>query len=85
MEYPIGTMVCVEAPGSRGTEGQPRIIPAVVTWQWPDGSLELFCFHFEGSFHQRSVPAALVRPVPPLKPNGQAAALKFDMVADDAG
>lgn len=47
---PVGTMVTVEAPGSRGEEeNPPRMIPAVVTGQWKDGSLELYAFHFEGA------------------------------------
>jgi len=53
---PIGTVVTVQAPGSRGTEGETRTIPAIVLSQWPDGSLELFAFHFEGSFLMRSIP-----------------------------
>jgi len=60
---PIGTIVTVEAPGSRGTEGETRTIPAIVLSQWPDGSLELFAFHFEGSFLMRSIPVDDVRVV----------------------
>lgn len=52
----IGTIVRVTAPGSRGDEGETRQIPAIVTRIWPDGSLELFAFHFEGSFLIRSAP-----------------------------
>ena len=45
-KIPIGRMVTIEAPGSRGDEGNARTVPAVVTAQWPDGSLQLFVFHF---------------------------------------
>jgi|SRR5215475_840134 len=46
----VGSIVRFEAPGSRGTSGDTRRIPAIVTGQWPDGSLQLFALHFEGSF-----------------------------------
>lgn len=45
---PVGTIVTVMAPGSRSSDGQERLIPAIVTGQWPDGSLQLYSFHFEG-------------------------------------
>lgn len=45
---PTGTIVCVEAPGSRGDGGERRLIPAIVLQQWPDESLQLYSFHFEG-------------------------------------
>lgn len=45
----VGAIVRFVAPGSRETNGQERIIPAVVTHQWPDGSLQLYAFHFMGS------------------------------------
>lgn len=45
----VGAIVRITAPGSRETSGESRIIPAVVTHQWPDGSLQLYCFHFMGS------------------------------------
>lgn len=45
----VGAIVRVVAPGSRETNGEQRIIPAVVTQQWPDGSLQLYAFHFMGS------------------------------------
>jgi hypothetical protein len=56
-------MVTFEAPGSRGDEGETRTIPAVVMGQWPDGSLQLYCFHFEGSFLKNSVPLECVKMV----------------------
>jgi hypothetical protein len=55
---PIGTMVRFTAPGSRNTEGVPRIIPAVVLGQWADGSLQLYALHFEGAFLVNSIPYA---------------------------
>lgn len=45
----IGAIVRVTAPGSRETDGEERSIPAVVTYQWPDGRLQLYCLHFQGS------------------------------------
>jgi hypothetical protein len=45
----IGAIVRITAPGSRETEGEARTIPAVVMHQWPDGRLQLYCFHFQGS------------------------------------
>jgi len=44
-----GTIVRIVAPGSRESEGEARTIPAVVLQQWPDGSLQLYCLHFQGS------------------------------------
>ena len=44
----VGTIVRLRAPGSRDDNGQEREIPAIVLRQWPDGSLELYLFHFEG-------------------------------------
>lgn len=58
---PIGTVVVVAAPGSRGDDGPPREIPALVTRQWEDGSLELYACHFEGvPIMMRSVPLSSV-------------------------
>jgi hypothetical protein len=51
-----GTMVRYTAPGSRNTEGVPRIVPAVVLGQWPDGSLQLYALHFEGAFLVNAAP-----------------------------
>jgi hypothetical protein len=47
-QIPVGTIVTIEAPGSRGDNGETRFIPAIVTKQWPDSSLQLYAFHFEG-------------------------------------
>jgi hypothetical protein len=52
----VGTIVRFEAPGSRNTDGETRVIPAVVTGQWPDGSLQLYALHFEGAFLVNSIP-----------------------------
>lgn len=61
----IGTIVTIEAPGSRSSSGETRQIPAIVIGEWPDGSLQLFAFHFEGSFLINSIPLASVKLVPP--------------------
>lgn len=45
----IGSIVRFTAPGSRETNGETRVIPAIVTHQWPDGSLQLYALHFTGS------------------------------------
>lgn len=45
----IGAIVRIVAPGSRESEGEARVIPAIVLHQWPDGSLQLYCLHFQGS------------------------------------
>ena len=45
----VGAIVRIVAPGSRESDGEERVIPAMVTHQWPDGSLQLYCFHFQGS------------------------------------
>lgn len=45
----VGSIVRFVAPGSRETNGETRVIPAVVTQQWPDGTIQLYCFHFQGS------------------------------------
>jgi hypothetical protein len=52
----VGSIVRFEAPGSRNTDGQPRVIPAVVLGQWPDGSLQLYALHFEGHFLVNAIP-----------------------------
>ena len=63
-QIPVGTMVTVEAPGSRATDGEVRTIPAVVLHQWPDLSLELYAFHFEGvPSLMRAVPVGSVKTV----------------------
>jgi hypothetical protein len=72
-QIPIGTIVTIEAPASRGDDGSVRIIPAIVMKQWADGSLQLFAFHFEGSFLMNSVPLAdcktMGNPSPPVTPD----------------
>ena len=61
MTVEIGTIVTLEARGSRGDEGEGRIIPAIVIGQHPDGSLQLFAFHFEGSHLVHSIPVEAVQ------------------------
>lgn len=46
---PVGTIVCVERTDPGEEEGEKQLIPAIVTGQWPTGSLQLYAFHFEGS------------------------------------
>jgi len=46
----VGSIVRFSVPGSYETEGQARIVPAIVISQWPDGSLELFAFNFAGPY-----------------------------------
>ena len=45
----VGSIVRILAPGSRESDGEQRVIPAVVIGQWPDGSLQLYALHFQGS------------------------------------
>ena len=45
----VGAIVRVVAPGSRESESQERVIPAMVIRQYPGGQLDLYCFHFQGS------------------------------------
>lgn len=45
----IGAIVRITAPGSRETNGEERVIPAIVIGQHPDGTLQLYAFHFMGS------------------------------------
>jgi hypothetical protein len=53
----VGAIVRIVAPGSRETTGGERVIPAVVLGQHPDGSLQLYCLHFQGSpLLQNAVP-----------------------------
>ena len=46
---PIGSLVRVVAPGSRETNGESQVIPAIVIGAWPNGQLDLYAFHFQGS------------------------------------
>jgi len=67
---PVGTMVVVEAPGSRASDGEVQQIPAVVMKQ-ENGFLHLYAFHFEG------VPSHMLVPVVDVKIVSQPQALKF--------
>lgn len=49
MTFEIGSIVTFEARNSRGQEGEGEILPAIVMKQHPDGSLQLWAFHFQGS------------------------------------
>src|ERR1035437_5399283 len=57
-DFPLiatGSIVRLTVPGGRSTDGEPCQIPAIVLGQFPeDGTLKLFCFHFEGQFLQTS-------------------------------
>ena len=60
----IGAIVRLVAQGSRESDGVERVIPAIVSRQWPDGSLDLYSFHFTGSpLLQRSVRPEMVEMV----------------------
>lgn len=48
-EIEIGAIVRISAPGSRETSGEERRIPALVLHQHHDGTLQLYCLHFQGS------------------------------------
>jgi hypothetical protein len=72
----VGAIVRITAPGSRETNGEERVIPAVVTHQWPDGSLQLYAFHFMGSpLLQQAVKPEMVEMV--MSRN------EFDMIFED--
>lgn len=55
VSVPVGSIVSFEA-ADRNEEGVTRTIPGIVMKQWPDGSLQLFAFHFEGSFLVHAAP-----------------------------
>ena len=55
MEIKLGYTVTFEARGARGDNGDTREIPAIVIGIHPDGSLQLFAFHFEGSHLVHSI------------------------------
>lgn len=49
-----GSIIRFTAPGSRTTDGEPRVIPGIVIDQDPeDGMLTVFAFHFEGQYLAR--------------------------------
>jgi len=67
-KLPVGTIVTVQAPGSRGSAGEAQEIPAVVLKQYQDFSLDLYAFHFEGvPVLMRAVPLANVAVPEPVK------------------
>ena len=72
-----GAIVRFLAPGSRNSEGQQRLIPAVVIGQWPDGSLQLYALHFEGSF--------LVNAIPPDAVEMVLSRMELDAILDGIG
>ena len=57
-EFPLiatGSIVCLTVPGNRSPDDESRRIPAIVLDQFTDdGTLVLFCFHFEGQFLSRT-------------------------------
>lgn len=60
----VGAIVRVIAPGSRETNGEQRAIPAIVLGQHPNGMLQLYCMHFQGSpLLQNAVPLDAVEMV----------------------
>lgn len=52
----VGSIVCFEDPRTRDSEGGVRLVPGIVLFQWPDGSLQLWALHFEGSNLVHSIP-----------------------------
>jgi len=67
-KLPVGTIVTVVAPGSRGSAGEAQEIPAIVLKQYSDFSLDLYAFHFEGvPVLMRAVPFANVMLPEPVK------------------
>ena len=71
----VGAIVRFVAPGSRETNGEERVIPAVVTHQWPDGSLQLYAWHFHGS-------ALLQQAVRPEMVEMVLSRIEFDQIFD---
>jgi hypothetical protein len=72
----VGAIVRIAAAGSRETNGESRVIPAMVIHQWPDGSLQLYAFHFQGSpLLQQAVKPEMVEMV--MSRN------EFDMIFED--
>jgi hypothetical protein len=79
MDIPVGTVVTFQAPSERDAEGEKREIPAIVMKRWPDGSLQLFAFHFEGAHLVYTIPPDAVKIV--KQPTVQAD-LKFSFAND---
>jgi hypothetical protein len=52
----VGSIVRFLEDANRNEDGQSEIIPAIVMNQWPDGSLQLFCFNFAQQYLKNSVP-----------------------------
>ena len=74
----IGSIVTIQARGSRNDQGETKTIPAIVLCQHPDESLMLWAFHFEGSNYIHSIPFDQVTLV--VTPNTREAQLpKFAM------
>ena len=51
MIIPVGTVVTVVARGSRASNGEEQVVPAIVLRQYekaPGQPLDLYVFHFEG-------------------------------------
>lgn len=71
----VGAVVRITAPGSRETNGEARVIPAMVTHQWPDGSLELCAFHLGSPQHVRAIKPEMVEMV--MSRN------EFDLIFED--
>lgn len=82
---PVGTVVCVVAPGSRSSNGEERLIPAIVLKQWPDESLQLYSFHFEGvPLLMNSVSLDFVFGPGQPEPIGKSKARAFELSSDAA-
>ena len=63
----VGSIVRFEAP-DRNDQAKARLIPAIVMGQWPDGSLQLFAFQFEGPYLVHSIPLDQVQVVTKSQP-----------------
>lgn len=81
-KLPVGTIVTVEAPGSRVSGGEAQEIPAIVLKQYQNFSLDLYAFHFEGvPVLLRAVPLDRVALPAPVKPMDQP---KFSLAPHEA-
>jgi hypothetical protein len=82
----VGSIVSLTAPGGRAMDGEPCTIPAIVLGQFPDdGTLRLFCFHFEGQFHQMTKPGdvQVLFDAGDREPNGDEALESLIVLRDD--
>ena len=82
----VGSIVSLTVSGGRSTDGEPCQIPAIVLGQFPeDGTLRLFCFHFEGQFLQMTKPSdvQVLFDAGDREPNGDEALESLVALRDD--